>query len=48
MISGTVALPFILADAMCIGEDVVKADLLGTIAFVSGLVTLMQVMIGSR
>ena len=49
MFGATLAIPLILTPAICIGEDGVgKSEIIGTIFFVSGLVTMLQVTIGSR
>lgn len=53
MVGATVAIPLILAPAFCVEvgqftDEVVKSELLGTIFFVSGIVTLLQTTFGSR
>ena len=48
MVGSTVAIPLIIAPAMCVTEEVIKAELIGTIFFVSGLVTILNATIGSR
>ncbi|XP_051787126.1 solute carrier family 23 member 2 [Erpetoichthys calabaricus] len=45
---GIIAIPLILADAMCIEDNNVKSRLISTIFFVSGLCTLLQTTFGSR
>ena len=49
MIGATVAVPFILTPAMCIEEtDSARSDIVSTVIFVSGFVTLLQCSIGVR
>ncbi len=49
MFGATVAIPLIIAPALCIGDDnVAKSQVLGTLLFVSGLVTLLQSTVGVR
>ena len=53
MVGATIAIPLILAPALCIEKDtetdeVAKAELLSTIFFVSGLATFLQTTFGSR
>ena len=49
MFGATIAMPLIITPAMCIGDDNVgKSEVIGTIFFVSGLVTILQTVIGSR
>ncbi|XP_033114665.1 solute carrier family 23 member 2-like [Anneissia japonica] len=49
MFGSCVAIPLILAPALCIGNDLVAtSELIGTIFFVSGLVTLLQTTFGVR
>ena len=48
MVGSTIAVPLIIAPALCVTNDVVKAELIGTMFFISGLVTLVQAMFGSR
>ncbi|ELT93132.1 hypothetical protein CAPTEDRAFT_107736, partial [Capitella teleta] len=43
------SVPMIVAPAMCVGNDtVVKSEILGTVLFVSGLITMLQCTVGSR
>lgn len=47
--SGTIAVPFLLAEAMCVGYDQwATSQLIGTIFFCVGLTTLMQTTFGCR
>ncbi|XP_071960185.1 solute carrier family 23 member 2-like [Antedon mediterranea] len=49
MIGACVSIPLILAPAICIGNDqVALSELVGTIFFVSGMVTLLQTTFGVR
>ena len=49
MIGATVAVPFILTPALCIEEtDPARSDIVSTVIFVSGIVTLLQCSIGVR
>ncbi len=49
MFGGTVAIPLIVAPSLCIADDnVTKGELLGTLLFVSGLVTILQATFGVR
>ena len=49
MFGATVAIPLIVAPALCVGDDnVTKSEILGTLLFVSGLVTLLQSTLGVR
>ena len=49
MFVGTLPVPFILAPALCMGEDgVAKSEIIGTLYFVSGIVTLLQIFLGVR
>ena len=49
MIGATVAVPFILTPAMCIEEtDPARSDIVSTVIFISGLVTLLQCSVGIR
>ena len=53
MVGATIAIPLILAPALCIEKDtetdeVAKAELLSTIFFVSGVATFLQTTFGSR
>ena len=49
MIGGTISVPFILTPAMCIEDsDPVRSQLVSTIIFVSGIITVLQSTIGSR
>ncbi|XP_070564739.1 solute carrier family 23 member 1-like [Ptychodera flava] len=49
MFGPTVAIPILLSDALCIGKsDVARSELIGTILFVSGMATLLQVLFGVR
>ncbi|XP_024908519.1 solute carrier family 23 member 2-like [Cynoglossus semilaevis] len=45
--SGTIAVPFLLADAMCVGFDQwATSQLIGTIFFCVGITTLLQTTLG--
>ncbi|KAG8141183.1 hypothetical protein E2320_006838 [Naja naja] len=47
--SGTIAVPFLLADAMCVGIDQwATSQLIGTIFFCVGITTLLQTTFGCR
>lgn len=47
--SGTIAVPFLLADAMCVGSDQwATSQLIGTIFFCVGITTLLQTTFGCR
>ncbi|XP_059910456.1 solute carrier family 23 member 2-like [Gadus macrocephalus] len=47
--SGTIAVPFLLADAMCVGYDQwATSQLIGTIFFCVGITTLIQTTVGCR
>eukprot|EP00061_Rhincodon_typus_P011001 g35690.t1 len=47
--SGTIAVPFLLVDAMCVGFDQwATSQLIGTIFFCVGLTTLLQSTLGCR
>uniref|UniRef100_A0A8C4Q903 Solute carrier family 23 member 2 n=2 Tax=Eptatretus burgeri TaxID=7764 RepID=A0A8C4Q903_EPTBU len=47
--SGTVAVPFLLADAFCVGSDQYAiGQLIGTIFFCVGITTLLQTILGCR
>uniref|UniRef100_A0A8C6T9Z2 Solute carrier family 23 member 2 n=1 Tax=Neogobius melanostomus TaxID=47308 RepID=A0A8C6T9Z2_9GOBI len=47
--SGTIAVPFLLADAMCVGFDQwATSQLIGTIFFCVGITTLLQTTLGCR
>uniref|UniRef100_A0A4W4FKH3 Solute carrier family 23 member 2 n=1 Tax=Electrophorus electricus TaxID=8005 RepID=A0A4W4FKH3_ELEEL len=47
--SGTIAVPFLLAEAMCVGFDQwATSQLIGTIFFCVGITTLLQTTIGCR
>ncbi|CAH1787820.1 unnamed protein product [Owenia fusiformis] len=49
MFTATLTIPFTLAPALCVGDDNnVKAELISTIVFVSGIITLVQVALGVR
>lgn len=49
MFGATLSVPLIVAPELCIGNDyIATAELLGTILFVAGLVTILQSTIGSR
>ena len=49
MLGGMISLPVILAPAFCIQHDeVAKTQLLNTMLFVSGMVTLLQAGLGTR
>lgn len=47
--SGTIAVPFLLAEAMCVGFDQwATSQLIGTIFFCVGITTLLQTTLGCR
>lgn len=47
--SGTVAVPFLLAEAMCVGQDQnTVSQLIGTIFTTVGITTLIQTTVGVR
>lgn len=47
--SGTIAVPFLLAEAMCVGRDQnTISQLIGTIFTTVGLTTLIQTTVGVR
>lgn len=50
MLGGTIAIPSVIAPAMCIGPDnmVATSEILGTLFFVSGFSTLLQSTFGTR
>jgi len=49
MLGGTLAIPFILSGPMCFANNtLVISEVLSTIYFVSGLVTLLQTTLGIR
>ncbi|XP_071960294.1 solute carrier family 23 member 2-like [Antedon mediterranea] len=49
MFGSCVSIPLILAPALCIGDDLVAtSEIIGTIFFVSGLVTILQTTFGVR
>ncbi|XP_023325938.1 solute carrier family 23 member 2 [Eurytemora carolleeae] len=49
MFGGTISIPFILCEFLCIGEtDPARGYIISTIFFVSGIVTLLQTTIGCR
>ena len=49
MFGATVAIPFILADAMCYKDNpLALSELISTIFFVSGMATLIQSIFGVR
>ena len=49
MIGGTIAMPLIISEATCVGEDFVgRTEILGVLMFVSGLSTLFQTIFGVR
>ena len=49
MFGATIAIPLIVAPAMCVGDDnVAKSEILGTLLFVSGIITLLQSTLGVR
>nr|XP_054750420.1 solute carrier family 23 member 1-like isoform X2 [Lytechinus pictus] len=49
MFSGVLAIPLILSNSLCLAEDPgTLAELIGTIFFISGLVTLLQSTFGVR
>lgn len=53
MVGATISIPLILAPSLCIevgyvANEVVKAELLGTIFFVSGVATFLQTTFGCR
>ena len=49
MIGATMSIALIVTPALCVPEDgVAKSEIMGTLFFVSGLVTLLQTTIGIR
>lgn len=47
--SGTIAVPFLLAEAMCVGQDQhMVSQLIGTIFVCVGITTLVQTTLGIR
>ena len=49
MFGGTITLPVIVANAMCVAGDIVaKSELISTILFVSGISTILQSTVGTR
>ena len=48
MCSSAVTLPLLIAPALCLHHGVALAELVGTSLFVDGLVTILQVSLGSR
>ena len=49
MLGGTLAIPFILSGPMCFANNMLAiSEVLSTIFFVSGLVTLLQSTFGAR
>ena len=49
MFGATIAILLIVAPALCIGDDsVAKSEILGTLLFVFGLVTIIQTTVGIR
>ena len=49
MAGGSLAMPFLLFGALCVEEDdSARADIISTIFFVSGMVTILQTVIGVR
>ena len=49
MFGATFAIPLIVAPAVCVGSDyVATSEILGTILFVSGLITIAQATFGNR
>ena len=49
MFLGSLSVPYVLGPAICLGGDgVAMSELIGTLGFVSGLVTLAQLFIGIR
>ena len=49
MFGATVANPLVMASILCVGDDkLVISELIGTIFFVSGIVTLLQTTVGVR
>jgi nucleobase transporter 1/2 len=49
MFGSTFSIPMLIAPALCVsGDELVTAEILGTILFVSGLITILQSTLGSR
>lgn len=55
MVGGTISIPLLLANPLCIqdkdsglADDVAKAEIMGTLLFVSGIVTILQTTLGIR
>jgi nucleobase transporter 1/2 len=49
MFVANLAVPFLIAPAICMGEDNVgKSEMIGTLLVASGFVTLLQNIIGCR
>ena len=49
MFFATLTVPFLLSDAICMDEDNVgKAEIIGTLFTASGIITLLQTLIGCR
>ena len=49
MFGGTLSVPLLLSPVMCFGNDnVAVSEVIGTIFFVSGIVTLIQTVLGVR
>jgi nucleobase transporter 1/2 len=49
MFIATLAVPFLIAPAICMGEDNVgKSEMIGTLLVASGVITLFQNILGCR
>ncbi|ELT95871.1 hypothetical protein CAPTEDRAFT_174658 [Capitella teleta] len=49
MFVGSLSVPFVLTPALCVGEDnIAKSEIIGTLFFVSGIITLLQIFLGVR
>lgn len=49
MVGGTIAMPLLLAPALCIEEDdPATSSIISTVVFVSGIVTMLQTTFGVR
>ena len=49
LIGGSIAFPLMVAEAACVGPDLVgRAQILGTIMFVNGICTFLQIFVGVR
>ena len=49
MFVASLSVPFLLSEAVCMGNDNVgRAELVGTLFFVCGIITILQVLFGIR